>query len=85
MPINNFYFFHFRMTNDLHHLITIAKPLTRPLVLVGSELGALIARHYALMYPEYVKNICYLFCDYIFLYSLLYYIYLFFVFFLFIF
>lgn len=51
------------MTNDLHHLVTIAKPLTRPFVLVGSELGALIARHYALTYPEYVNiflNIIYI-------------------------
>lgn len=46
-----------QMTCDLHHLVTVAKPLTRPFILVGSEIGALIARHYALTYPEDVHDI----------------------------
>ncbi|GIY67989.1 uncharacterized protein CEXT_140661 [Caerostris extrusa] len=46
-----------QMTCDLHHLVTNAKPLARPFILVGSETGALIARHYGLTYPGDVSDI----------------------------
>ncbi|GFU24353.1 uncharacterized protein TNCV_942461 [Trichonephila clavipes] len=46
-----------QMTCDLHHLITNAKPLARPFIIVGSETGALIARHYGLTYPSDVADI----------------------------
>ncbi|KAG8196495.1 hypothetical protein JTE90_012311 [Oedothorax gibbosus] len=46
-----------QMTCDLHHLVTNGKPLPRPFILVGSETGGLIARHYALTYPSDVSDI----------------------------
>ncbi|KAF8786573.1 uncharacterized protein LOC129971525 [Argiope bruennichi] len=46
-----------QMTCDLHHLVTVARPIDRPFIMVGSETGALIARHYSLTYPGDVSDI----------------------------
>jgi len=46
-----------RMVSDLHRLITFARPLQRPLVLVGSELGAAVVRGYAHLHPEDVGGL----------------------------
>ncbi|XP_035221278.1 uncharacterized protein LOC118194179 isoform X3 [Stegodyphus dumicola] len=46
-----------QMTCDLHHLVTNAKPLPRPFIMVGAETGGLITRHYAMTYPEDVSDI----------------------------
>ncbi|XP_015922654.1 uncharacterized protein [Parasteatoda tepidariorum] len=46
-----------QMTCDLHHLVTTALPVSRPFIMVGSEMGGLIARHYSMMYPEDVSDI----------------------------
>ena len=42
----------YRMVDDLHRLITSSSSLGRPLMLVGSDMGAMIARFYAQLYPE---------------------------------
>ncbi len=36
----------FRMVDDLHRLVTQSSSQPRPFILVGSELGALVARFY---------------------------------------
>ena len=46
-----------RMVSDLHRLITFANPQERPLVLVGAELGGLVARLYTLLHPEDVAHL----------------------------
>lgn len=46
-----------QMVDDLHYLITNSKPLLRPFILVGSEIGSLIARYYAHLYPKDVAGI----------------------------
>jgi len=46
-----------RMVNDLHRLVTFSYPQERPFVLVGSELGGLIARMYAHLHPQDVDHI----------------------------
>lgn len=45
------------MADDLHRLITYSSSQQRPLVLVGSELGALVARFYTNMYIQDVSDI----------------------------
>lgn len=46
-----------RMATDLHRLITFAHPLKRPLVLVGAELGGLVARVYSQIHPQDVHHL----------------------------
>ncbi|XP_067142436.1 uncharacterized protein [Centruroides vittatus] len=46
-----------RMVDDLHHLVTVSKPLPRPFILVGSELGALNVRFYTQLYERDVSDI----------------------------
>lgn len=46
-----------RMAEDLHHLITTSSQLERPLMFVGSELGAMIARFYAQIYQDKVSHL----------------------------
>ena len=41
-----------RMVDDLHRLITSSSNLGRPLMLVGSDMGAMIARFYTQLYSE---------------------------------
>ncbi len=41
-----------RMVSDLHRLVTFAAPQERPLLLVGSELGALVVRAIAHLHPQ---------------------------------
>ena len=41
-----------RMVSDLHRLVTFAHPQERPLVLVGAELGGLVARLYSHLHKE---------------------------------
>ena len=40
-----------RMVADLHRLVSIVQQLERPLVLVGAELGGLVARLYTQLHP----------------------------------
>jgi hypothetical protein len=40
------------MVSDLHRLVTFAAPQERPLLLVGSELGALVVRAFAHLHPQ---------------------------------
>jgi len=46
-----------RMASDLHRLITFAHPQERPLVLVGAELGGLVARVYSQIHPQDVHHL----------------------------
>ena len=46
-----------RMVTDLHRLVTFAYPQERPFVLVGSELGALVARMYAHLHTKDVAHL----------------------------
>eukprot|EP00090_Calanus_glacialis_P046266 TRINITY_DN8992_c0_g1_i3.p1 TRINITY_DN8992_c0_g1~~TRINITY_DN8992_c0_g1_i3.p1 ORF type:complete len:399 (+),score=95.04 TRINITY_DN8992_c0_g1_i3:50-1246(+) len=46
-----------RMVNDLHRIVTFSFPQERPFVLVGSELGGLVARMYAHLHPQDVNHI----------------------------
>lgn len=41
-----------RMVSDLHRLVTFAHPQEKPLVLVGAELGGLVARLYSHLHKE---------------------------------
>jgi hypothetical protein len=41
-----------RMVSDLHRLVTFAAPQGPPLLLVGSELGALVVRAFAHLHPQ---------------------------------
>jgi hypothetical protein len=41
-----------RMVSDLHRLVTFAAPQERPLLLVGSEVGGLVARAFAHLHPQ---------------------------------
>jgi len=41
-----------KMVSDLHRLVTFAHPQERPLVLVGAELGGLVARLYSHLHKE---------------------------------
>jgi hypothetical protein len=41
-----------RMVSDLHRLVTFAAPQERPLLLVGSELGALVVRAFAHLHSQ---------------------------------
>ena|SRR6218665_521468 len=41
-----------RMVDDLHRLITFSSQQPRPLILVGAEMGALVARFFAQIYEE---------------------------------
>lgn len=41
-----------RMAEDLHRLITTSSQQERPLMFIGSELGAMIARFYTQIYQE---------------------------------
>eukprot|EP00092_Neocalanus_flemingeri_P019240 GFUD01020842.1.p1 GENE.GFUD01020842.1~~GFUD01020842.1.p1 ORF type:complete len:396 (-),score=73.42 GFUD01020842.1:33-1220(-) len=45
-----------RMVNDLHRIVTFSFPQERPFVLVGSELGGLVARMYAHLHPQDVDH-----------------------------
>ena len=40
------------MTDDLRRLITLSSDQERPLMFIGSELGALIARFYTQIFQE---------------------------------
>ena len=46
-----------RMVADLHRLVSIVQQLERPLVLVGAELGGLVARLYTQLHPEDVAHL----------------------------
>ena len=46
-----------RMVSDLHRLITFAHPQEKPLVLVGAELGGLVARLYTHLHKEDVAHL----------------------------
>jgi len=46
-----------RMVNDLHRLVTFSFPQERPFVLVGSELGGLVARMYTHLHPQDVTHV----------------------------
>ena len=46
-----------RMAHDLHRLVTFANPQERPFVLVGVELGALVARVYAQLHSQDVAHV----------------------------
>jgi len=46
-----------RMANDLHRIVTFSFPQERPFVLVGSELGGLVARMYAHLHPQDVNHL----------------------------
>jgi len=46
-----------RMVTDLHRLVTFSAPQPRPLVLVGTELGALVARLYTHLHPQDVAHL----------------------------
>jgi len=46
-----------RMVNDLHRIVTFSYPQERPLVIVGSELGGLVARMYAHLHPQDVHHL----------------------------
>merc|ERR1711949_54080 len=46
-----------RMVADLHRLVSIVQQLERPLVLVGAELGGLVARLYTQLHPEDVSHL----------------------------
>lgn len=46
-----------QMVDDLHYLVTNSKPLLRPFILVGSEIGSLTARYYGHLYPKDVVGI----------------------------
>ena len=46
-----------RMVNDLHRIVTFSFPQERPFVLVGSELGGLVARMYAHLHPQDVNHL----------------------------
>ena len=46
-----------RMVNDLHRLVTFSYPQERPFLLVGSELGGLVARMYAHLHPQDVSHV----------------------------
>ena len=41
-----------RMVTDLHRLVTFASPQERPLLIVGSGLGGLVARGFAHLHPQ---------------------------------
>ena len=46
-----------RMVSDLHRVITFAAPQERPLVLVGAEMGGLVARLYSHLHKEDVAHL----------------------------
>ncbi|PIK40602.1 hypothetical protein BSL78_22551 [Apostichopus japonicus] len=46
-----------RMVNDLHYLVTSSSDQPKPFIIVGAELGALVARFYAQLYEEEVSDI----------------------------
>lgn len=46
-----------RMVSDLHRLVTFAAPQERPLLLVGTELGGLVARAFAHLHPQDVAGL----------------------------
>ena len=46
-----------RMAHDLHRLVTFAYPQERPFVLVGVELGAMVARVYSQLHPQDVAHL----------------------------
>ena len=46
-----------RMVTDLHRLLTFAYPQQKPFVLVGSELGGLVARMYAHLHTGDVAHL----------------------------
>ena len=43
-------FVRFRMSEDLHRLVTATSEQPRPLIFVAADLGALVARFYTQMY-----------------------------------
>ena len=45
------------MADDIHRLVTLSSSQPRPLVYVGSELGALVARFYTNMYTGEVSDL----------------------------
>jgi pimeloyl-ACP methyl ester carboxylesterase len=42
------------MVTDLHRLVTFAAPQERPLLLVGTSLGGLVARGFAHLHPQVI-------------------------------
>lgn len=46
-----------RMVTDLHRLVTFASPQERPLLIVGSGLGGLVARGFAHLHPQDVSGL----------------------------
>ncbi|XP_013395840.1 uncharacterized protein LOC106162942 [Lingula anatina] len=46
-----------RMIDDLHRLLSLASQQPKPLILVGSELGGLIARGYTQLYENEVAHV----------------------------
>jgi len=46
-----------RMASDLHRLVTFAYPQEKPLILVGSELGGLVARMYSHLHQPDVEHL----------------------------
>ena len=45
------------MADDLHRLVTFSSQQDRPFVIIGSEVGAMIARFYTQLYERYRLNI----------------------------
>lgn len=46
-----------RMASDLHRLVTFSYPQEKPFILVGSEVGGLIARIYAHLHPQDISHL----------------------------
>ena len=44
------------MADDLHQLVTYSSQQERPFIMVGSEVGATIARFYAQLYEGYALH-----------------------------
>ncbi len=44
------------MADDLHRLVTLSSQQEKPFVLVGSELGAMVARFYTQLYPRCART-----------------------------